>query len=100
MSDKVFAMSTEQACIYVTGSDMSLREAGWHLIDRGIALRVEMLEAGTLYVNEAGKRKTSASGRALLILIDGARLNEAIAAIHDIHGPGAEGFALPVLAHF
>jgi len=88
-------MAEEHVLVYASGGDTPLRELGWRLLTEGAAIDVDLWEQAPLYINDAGKPKTGASGRGIMILAVRPRLPYIMDLLRGMADTRA--FAVPVL---
>ena len=87
---------TTHALIYLTGgSDTEMRQFCTILLEKRQAIRVELLDCHEMYLNEKGKRKSTAGQRKIMILC----LVEHLDSIFRQLPRGMEMVAVPVLRH-
>ncbi len=84
----------EYVLIRATGD--SVRDAGNVMLERGLALSVEVVETYHVHIKN-GKAKTGFNSNAVIMLVDRERLDEAMGALKAA-APAVCAYALPVLA--
>jgi len=86
----------ERLLIYVTGGDSALREICFEMLEDGTASDVDLLEASSLYLAPNGKRKHSAVGRAVVLVVARDRGAPAMARLRRA-GSDVHAYALPIV---